>query len=324
MPQDDLVLAKGIIEKHRGKVYGIYEENLGSELSGMVSYNPGIVNLVFSQLLEQGYDSTTIIKVARTFLDKTASPILGTIAKTPDGSALLTTVHRILKCGDESNVAAARCVRIKTAFLIVGEKDKTLSPAIAYNDVKSVRIELPGTNGQREVKIYQTNQNGMINVRELSSHPCAKFIVADGQNVPEEYLSAKSSAGLFNIARAYNEVYASDNKLVFTAGSASSGSPGICTTKKGKKPCHDSHQKGSCVDLRYISGNGKDLTGDDAYKNADVQRTVWLIKEFGKIGFPIVYTGDDGKFGLPDNSPKYIDGLEVVHRHHIHIAYKPV
>lgn len=197
------------------------------------------------------------------------------------------------------------------------EKAKNKTAAIAYDDGKSVRIVVSNQNGSSDGQTYQTNKSGMIDVRDLSRHPAAKFTVADRQNVPEEYLSPKAATSLFNIAQKYSETYASDNKLVFTAGSASNGSPGNC----GGQPCHTSHRQGSCVDIRYMNSSGQDITGFTAYKDADVERTVWLIKTFGKDGLTKVYTGDDTRFGLFDDSPKTMDKIEKVHRHHLHVGY---
>ena len=196
------------------------------------------------------------------------------------------------------------------------EKEKKRTMAVARSSGLDVSIET--TNSlSKDTTMYRSNRNGMIDVRDFSKHPAANFIVADGQNVPEEYLSPRAAASLFNVAQKYSETYASDVKLVFTAGSASNGKPGIC----GPKPCHKSHQQGSCVDIRYMSGSGRDLTGLTAYKNADVGRTIWLIKAFGKDGFTKILTGDNSRFGLFDNSPSSMDGLEAIHQHHLHVGY---
>lgn len=197
------------------------------------------------------------------------------------------------------------------------EQEKNKTAGIAYDDGTNLRVEVSNPNGSRDKKLYQANKSNMIDVRDLSTHPAAKFLVADGQSVPEEFLSVKSATSLFNVAQKYSETYTSDVKLVFTAGSSSNGSPGTC----GGKPCHSSHQQGICVDLRYMSGSGKDIKGLGAYKTADVERTVWLVKAFARDGLTIVYTGDDTRFGLPDNTPKYMDGVEKIHRHHLHVAY---
>ncbi|MCV6005526.1 hypothetical protein OFO99_39415, partial [Escherichia coli] len=77
-----------------------------------------------------------------------------------------------------------------------------------------------------DVTEYDANKDGQIDVRKLSQHPYAQFIVAGGQNVPEEYLSVNAAGSLFNIAELYHQIYSSDEKLVFTAGNASDGKPG--------------------------------------------------------------------------------------------------
>ena len=196
------------------------------------------------------------------------------------------------------------------------EKKKLDQAAIAYDDGKSIRVET--TDGKsKDTKTYQANKGGMIDVRDFSSHPAAKFIVADGQNVPEEYLSPRAAASLFNVAQKYHETYPNDVKLVFTAGSSTNGNPGICAGV----PCHSSHQQGSCVDVRYMGIGGTDVKGDTAYLSADVPRTVWLIKAFGKDGLTKYYTGDNTRFGFPDKTPKSRSNTEVVHRNHFHCGY---
>jgi hypothetical protein len=197
-------------------------------------------------------------------------------------------------------------------------KEKLKQSGTAYNDGLSVRVEISGSDS-KDTKVYQANKSGMIDVRDFSGHPAAKFVVADGQNVPEEFLSPRAATTLFNVAQKYSEVYPSDTKLVFTAGSAGNANPGVC----GPKDCHKTHQQGSCIDLRYVGSNGKDLKGSTAYLNADQERANWLIKAFGKEGFTEIFTGNDTLFGLPDKNPKSISGREEVHNNHLHVGYKP-
>lgn len=162
----------------------------------------------------------------------------------------------------------------------------------------------------------------MIDIRELSTHHNAEIVVADKQNVPEEYLVSGSAAALFNVAKYYSEKYANDEKLVFTAGAASNGKPGIC---RGA-PCHSGHA-GIDIDLRYMDSRGRPLggdgTGDTAYARADIGRTNFLIAVFKDNGHPYAYTGDESRFGRPDNSSKSRDGTEKVHRHHLHVGLTP-
>ncbi len=192
-------------------------------------------------------------------------------------------------------------------------KGQTCYEALAVSGKYGVTVY--GSNDFRDITKYAANKDGMIDVRELSQHHNAEFIVAGGQNVPEEFLSTSASSALFNVAKYYSEQYANDDKLVFTAGAASSGKPGNC----GGKPCHSGHQ-GNDIDLRYMDSNGKPIQGDSAYQSADVGRTNFLIDVFKDNGRPVFYTGDDSRFGRPDDSPKYRDATEKVHRHHLHVG----
>jgi RHS repeat-associated protein len=176
-------------------------------------------------------------------------------------------------------------------------------------------LNVYGSKNADDITEYDGNKDGQIDVRKLSQHPDAQFIVADGQNVPEEYLSVNAAGSLFNIAELYHQEYSNDEKLVFTAGNASDGKPGNCNGK----PCHSGH-KGNDIDLRYMDSSGKPLRGDTAYKNADLGRTNWLISAGKAYGFPHSYTGDETRFGRPDNTPKSRSATEKVHRNHLHIG----
>ncbi len=172
-------------------------------------------------------------------------------------------------------------------------------------------LNVYGSKGADDITGYKSNKDGQIDVRELSTHHDAQFIVADHQNIPEEFLSVNAAGNLFNIAELYSQEFKDDDKLVFTAGNLANGKP--CPG------CHSGH-RGNDIDIRYMGKDGKPLTGDNAYKNADVNRTKWLINAGKSFGFLYPYTGDDGRFGLPDRSPKWRDDTEKVHRHHLHIG----
>jgi hypothetical protein len=284
-----------------------------------------VVNQVFFIL-----DNFSTLDVGYRFVSLIPQATLLNLVKTKKGLGFCKTLLYWLLYVDKGNTNQAvapnvdlvpQLMRLKQAIDNApppkDEQTKSNVAGIAYNDGSGVRIEVPSSSGQRNAVFYQANKSGMIDVRELSRHPAAKFIVADGQNVPEEFLSSKSAAALFNVAQSYSEIYPSDEILVFTAGSVSNGKPGTC----GGAPCHATHQQGSCIDIRYMDDNGKSIKGDSAYKSAGIERTLWLIKTFGKDGFNKIYTGDDTRFGLPDNTPKSRDAVEKVHRHHLHVGY---
>lgn len=154
---DDAVAANAIIQRHRGDLYGIKIEPLAKEISEMTAYNPGIVNQVFVQLQVQGYDSTSIIKTARLFLDQMPPPVLNQIAKTPDGSILMTTVYGILKCGAQDNQTAARCVKIQLAF-----KQTTDSTEVKVNEQPN-QTGQPRQLSQSELDYYaEYNETNLI------------------------------------------------------------------------------------------------------------------------------------------------------------------
>ncbi|MBK9164167.1 MAG: RHS repeat-associated core domain-containing protein [Acidobacteria bacterium] len=193
-------------------------------------------------------------------------------------------------------------------------KNTTCFTALALENEKK-GLNVYGSKNASDITEYNANKDGQIDVRKLSQHHDAQFIVADGQKVPEEYLSVNAAGSLFNIAELNHQKYSNDEKLVFTAGNASDGKPGNCNGK----PCHGGH-KGNDIDLRYMDSSGKPLQGDNAYKNADVGRTNWLIDAGKAFGFPYSYTGDETRFGRPDNTPKSRSPTEKVHRHHLHIG----
>jgi len=132
------------------------------------------------------------------------------------------------------------------------------------------------------------------------------------QNIPEPYLSSNAASALFNAGIVYKSYYPDDEKLVFANGNAENGRP--CVRSDGS-PCHGGHQ-GNDIDIRYMGKKGKALVGTSAYKNADVERTKFLIRYFNLVGFPESYTGNTSKFG---SSPAD-SGTESVHRNHIHVG----
>lgn len=206
------------------------------------------------------------------------------------------------RAGDQPYMWVDKCPRGGTCY-----------EAVAANMGTGVRVY--GSRNADDVTNYQANENGVVDVRALSGHHNAEFIVADGQNVPEEFLKTGSATALFNVAKYYSEVYPNDDELVFTAGAARTGRPGIC---KGS-PCHGGHA-GVDIDLRYMGSDGRPIQSESAYATADIGRTNFLVKVFQDNSHPYSYTGDDSRFGRPDDSPNYIDGAEYVHRHHLHVG----
>jgi hypothetical protein len=312
MFKDDKSKALALQQKYYGDSHG-----LAQHLVSICLNQPEVVYEVFLLL-----DNYSTLDVGCRFVSGCDVYML---VKTNNGLYLCKKLYEWLTTIKVPLMQPTACIGNATTMLLLKSvidgakpenKEKLKQSGTAYNDGLSVRVEISGSDS-KDTKVYKANKSGMIDVRDFSGHPAAKFVVADGQNVPEEFLSTRAATSLFNIAQKYSDVYASDVKLVFTAGSASNGKPGMC----GTEPCHKSHQQGSCVDVRYMNGNGQDLKGDAAYSSASVERTVWLIKAFGKDGLTKVYTGDNSRFGLPDSTPKSRSALEVVHRHHLHCGY---
>ena len=199
-------------------------------------------------------------------------------------------------------------------WVVKCSEGQTCYEAVAHNYRAGVRVY--GSNDSKDIIEYAANADGMVDVRRLSQHHNAEFIVANGQAHPEEFLSTASARDLFNVAKSYSETFAGDEKLVFTAGSESNGKPATGCQGPGR-PCHAGH-KGHDIDLRYMGSNGKPVQGNTAYQVADVNRTNWLINAFRIKGLPNSYTGDESRFGRQDKSPKAIDKREYIHRHHLH------
>jgi RHS repeat-associated protein len=189
-----------------------------------------------------------------------------------------------------------------------GEGQNCFTIALAFNN-NTLRVY--GSNNADDITNYQANASGMIDIRDLSRHHDAKFIVANGQRVPEEFLSTNTATYLFAVAHNYARAYPNDEELVYTAGSASDGHSGICPNG----PCHSGHD-GNEIDLRYMSANGRPLQGDNVYLNADLERTRYLMGEFAGSGFPEAFTGDTARFRSTPADRR----TERIHHNHLHIG----
>src|SRR5262249_16227775 len=124
-----------------------------------------------------------------------------------------------------------------------------------------------GSNGAQDKKKYTANNNGMIDMRNLSDHHDSGFDVADGQAHPEEYLDVARATALFNVSVQYADAYPSDSPLVFTAGSTDTGEPG---KDASGNYVHTSHRNGANIDMRYMGKNGKAPQGKHADDHSDL------------------------------------------------------
>jgi len=186
---------------------------------------------------------------------------------------------------------------------------QTCYDVVVFTSPDNLRIY--GSNNAQDITTYRANADGMINLRALSAHHDANFVVADGQNVPEEFVSSNTAGHLFTVTRNYGKEFPGDEKIVFTAGSASNGRPGNCNGA----PCHRGHQ-GNEMDFRYMGENGRPLRGDDAATSADLRRTEFLIRNFRNTGFAESFTGDTDRLGSSPASAR----TERIHRNHLHIG----
>ncbi len=135
----------------------------------------------------------------------------------------------------------------------------TCFAALALENVNR-GLNVYGSKNADDVTEYSANKDGQIDVRELSQHHDAQFIVADHQKIPEEFLSVNAAGTLFNVAELYSQTFKDDEKLVMTAGNMANGRP--CTNSNGT-PCHGGH-KGDDIDLRYMGVDGKVLAGENS------------------------------------------------------------
>ncbi len=186
-------------------------------------------------------------------------------------------------------------------------KGATCVDTIALNNTQD-SVTVYGSQGADDITTYSANDEGMINMRDVSSNPSAQFEVAIGQPHPEEYLNPQAATGLYNIAEVYHEQLPNDSKIVMTAGSAANGEP--AKDQEGKD-LHTEHHEGKDADLRYMGPDGKPIRGTTGASRGDVQRNGVLINNFGKN----TLTGNPTKYGtVPIHNPK----TQAAHQDHMH------
>jgi RHS repeat-associated protein len=176
-------------------------------------------------------------------------------------------------------------------------------------------VAVYGSQNARDIRLYASNENGVVYVTGIAGHPDAKFnSAARNQAHPEHYLSPEAAAALFNAARDYADAYPDDSNIVMTAGSAETGNAAL--NAQGQ-PVHRSHRNGQNIDMRYMGNNGRPLVGNTASANADADRMTTLFDAFADqnagLGAPL--TGTPQRFGLGPISP----GLQRIHQNHFHL-----
>jgi hypothetical protein len=188
-----------------------------------------------------------------------------------------------------------------------GEGQKDCYKVVSANVGSNLRVY--GSKNADDIKNYEATKSGMIDMREVSKHHDAEFVVKPGSGPRyEPYLNARTGSALFNVAYQYSQLYPDDEKLMMTAGSRADGTPA---------PIHRSHQQGNNVDLRYMGTDGKTVQSQVASELADVGRTKKLLELFKgqSAGLDNVITGNPPRFGLPDIQSQ---GLKNQHKNHMH------
>jgi hypothetical protein len=195
--------------------------------------------------------------------------------------------------------------------------EKTICFTALALEHKNGGVIVFGSKNAEDITNYVANEDGMVDLNDLAKHHDANFIIAKDQAIPEEYLNGNAAAHLFTAAALYKVYYPNDLKLEFTAGSEKDGTP--CTQANGRA-CHSGHF-GNDIDIRYMDKHGNPIRKDSqAYKNADIGRTKFLILYFQGAGFDEIYTGNQALFGLPDGTPNVQTKNEKVHGNHLHVG----
>jgi RHS repeat-associated protein len=168
----------------------------------------------------------------------------------------------------------------------------------------SGQLRVYGAKNAQDVKNYDPNSSGYIDLRTIASHPDAYFTVKPGAN---SFLSLKNAVGFFNTAEQYHEAYPRDAELFVTDAGRASGA---------NFPPHTTHGQGRSVDIRYIGPNGEALQGPTAAEGADAGRIGTLVDIAEQNGFNQNYSARPQSFGT-----LYAPG----HGSHLHIGTtKPV
>jgi RHS repeat-associated protein len=224
----------------------------------------------------------------------------------PDGEAWLST-------GDANNpyTWVDKCEK--------GQRDCHIVIAVQVGNT----LRVYGSNNADDITNYEANRHGMVDMRKVAEHHDAQFIFQPAREGPctqanrcEPYLNVAVGAALFDVAYLYSQAYSRyfgwgrssrDAKLSMVSGSFADG------TSDRKR----SHKGGRNVDLRYMSATGTVLSGDNASKDADVSRTLTLLRLFReqKVGLDSMITGTPDRFGLPDLD----SDTKHVHRNHLHM-----
>jgi RHS repeat-associated protein len=189
----------------------------------------------------------------------------------------------------------------------------TCYESIAVANESSVLIY--GSRDQNDLTMELANENGLIDLSVMATHPDSQFESAAGPaNDPETYLNPTNAAALFNATRMYHDAHPNDDRVVVTGASNSEGESAL---DSNGAPIHGTHRNGENIDIRYIDANGQSIRGPNAYALADPLRmsSLWGAFRSQTPGLGDVYTGNQARFGLPTISKK----LENQHKNHFHL-----
>jgi RHS repeat-associated protein len=191
--------------------------------------------------------------------------------------------------------------------------DVNCRSAVAVQTQQGVTVY--GSTNANDITQYASNDAGVVDVSVIAQHHDSNFLIGP-QTVEENYLNPQAAAALFNVAGDYGTAigHGRDGKLVFTAGSAATGGPGVNPVTG--QPLHQSHQGGANIDMRYMGANGQSLIGNNAASTGDINRNRAIMNLFHNAGAGLgaALTGDPQRYGLAAIS----QGLQRIHRNHMH------
>lgn len=141
-------------------------------------------------------------------------------------------------------------------------------------------VRIYGSKSAEDIKNYEANKEGYVDLSEVAKHPDAAFEFKSG--VDASYLSLEAASGFFNLTAHYASQYSGDDKIFATQAGTADGSD----TAASKE-----HDSGRSIDVRYMDTAGKAVQGEKAIGSADPQRVQTLIDAAYSRGFTRVFTG---------------------------------
>lgn len=334
---DDKEVAKWIIKQFYSVIWGLDYEGLGKDLAVRVKEFPGIVYLVFVELQEQEFDSSTIIYVARNFFDNANQSILNYIGKTTDGNILLAKVKAILKCDLADNKSAGRCVNIDAALITNNGEAK---PAHKAEDTAQPRklsdaeINVFVERGQNQ-KLWK--RKGRFVSRHLYDPEICWDLPTDGTGFTTYRIDDMKRASLGETKYGYDQIGTKETieammriaeqwaVLPLNKNPVRKLEYGDISRPGGiNTPDHGTHMTGKAFDMRLIrkgESNGIGFT----YKEGIYSQT--LTKAFILMVIDL-YSGttfyfNDAELNDKDAATKnFVDPSDISHDNHLHVMFQ--